>query len=159
VIWNDFLVNRSLINSKNDNIYNELFNTYEKIIDSCNAAIMLDNNIEAYKGINHEDLINFKQKYYLKIFKKIMDFERRVYLRYPEQRLADLFGVSYEEHIKLLEEVSNFNYQVLNDSCMILKKLMDKTNKIKITQGLTDVTFTKKDISSSICLGKINLPD
>jgi len=136
-----------------------MYKTYENVIDSCNTAIMLDNNIEAYDGINHDDLINFKQKYYLKIFKKIMDFERRVYLRYPEQRLADLFGVSYEEHVELLEEVSNFNYQILSDSCIVLKELMDRTNKVRVVQGITDITFTKKGIPSRICLGKINLPD
>jgi len=133
-----------LIKSKNDNIYSELFKTYEKMINYCTVAIMLDNNIEAYDGIDYDDLINFKQKYYLKIFKKIMDFERRVYLRYPEQRLADLFGISYDEHIKLLEEVSNFDYQILSDSCIVLKELIDKTNKVRIIQGLTDVIFTKK---------------
>ena len=159
VLWNDFLINRILIESKNDNIYDEMYKTYENVIDSCNTAIMLDNNIEAYDGINHDDLINFKQKYYLKIFKKIMDFERRVYLRYPEQRLADLFGVSYEEHVELLEEVSNFNYQILSDSCIVLKELMDRTNKVRVVQGITDITFTKKGIPSRICLGKINLPD
>lgn len=159
VLWNDFLVNRSLITSKNDSIYHELFNIYEKMIDSCDAAIMLDNNIEAYNGINYDDLINFKQKYYLKIFKKIMNFKRWVYLRYPEQKLADLFGISYEEHIKLLEEVSNFDYQILKESCFVLKELMDRTYKVRIVHGLTDVTFTKKGIPSVICLGKINLPD
>lgn len=159
VLWNDFLVNRSLITSKNDNIYSELFRIHEKMIDSCTAAIMLDNNIETYDGINYDDLLNFKHKYYLKIFKKIMDFERWVYLRYPEQRLADLFGISYEEHEKLLEKVSNFDYQTLSDSCVVLKELMDRTNKVRVVQGLTDVTFTKKGIPSAICCGKWNLPD
>jgi len=159
VLWNDFLINKSLVASKNDNIYYELFKIYEKTIDSCTAAIMLDNNIEAYEGVNYDDLINFKHKYYLKIFKKIMNFERWVYLRYPEQRLADLFGISYDEHVKLLEKVSNFNYKTLNAPCIVLKELMDRTNKVRIKQGLTDVIFTKEWIPSSICLGKINIPD
>ena len=159
VLWNDFLVNRFLIDCKNDNIYDELFSIHEKMIDACDAAIMLDNNIESYEGASYDDVINFKHKYYLRIFKKIMDFERWVYLRYPEQRLADLFGLSYEEHVKLLEEVSNFDYQALSVACVNLKELMDRTEKVRITQGLTDVSFTKKGISSTVCCGKLNLPD
>ena len=99
ILWNDFSLNRALILSKNENIYNEMFKEYEKIIDDCDAAIMLDNNIEEYEGILHEDILFFKNKYYLKVFQKIMLFERWTYMRYPQQELADLFGVSYDQMI------------------------------------------------------------
>lgn len=159
VLWNDFDFNEILINCKDDKIYEQLFRFYEKMIDSCDAAIMLDNNIESYDGIDYADVVNFKNKYYLKIFKKIMNFSRWVYLRYPQQELADLFGLSYDEHKKLLEEVSNFDYHALCNSCQGLKVLLDKTKKIRVAQGLTDVTFTKNNIPSAICCGKLNLPD
>ncbi len=159
VLWNNFVFNKILINCKNDKIYVQLFNIYEKMIDSCDVAIMLDNNIETYDGIEYDDVINFKNKYYLKIFKKIMNFDRWVYLRYPQQELADLFGLSYDEHQKLLEEVSNFDYQTLSDSCQVLKDLLDRTKKVRVVQGMTDVTFTKKRIPSAICCGKLNIPD
>ena len=71
-----------------------MFKEYEKIIDDCDAAIMLDNNIEEYEGILHEDILFFKNKYYLKVFQKIMLFERWTYMRYPQQELADFFGVT-----------------------------------------------------------------
>ncbi len=159
VLWNDYIFNRFLINCKNDDIYEGLYSIYEQMIDSCNAAIMLDNNIESYDGIEYGDVVNFKNKYYLKIFKKIMNFKRWVYLRYPQQELADLFRLSYKDHQKLLEEVSNFDYQTLSDSCVGLKGLLDKTKKIRVVQGATDVTFTKSGIPSTICCGKFNLPD
>lgn len=160
ILWNDFDLNRSLIESKNTYIFEEMFKDYEKIIDSCDAAIMLDNNIEEYQGIDNKDIILFKNTYYLKIFKKIMNFERWVYLRYPQQELADLFGISYDEHLKLLEEVSNFDYSTLQNKCEKLKVLLDKTNKVRVLNNDgTDVTFTKKNIPTVICCGKWNLPD
>ena len=76
ILWNDFTLNRSLINSKNKKIYREMFNMYEKMIDSCDAAIMLDNNIEEYENISTDDILFFKNEYYLKIFQKIMLFAR-----------------------------------------------------------------------------------
>ena len=160
ILWNDFDLNSALIKSQNTEIYDNMFEEYEKIIDSCDAAIMLDNNIEKYDGIDYNDIINFKNKYYLKIFKKIMLFERWVYLRYPSQDLADLFGLSYEDHVKLLNEVSNFDYSKLYGPCEKLKDMLDNTTAIKVSNNDgTDVSFTKKGIPSNICCGKWNLPD
>ncbi len=160
ILWNDFVLNRSLIESKNKEIFEAMFKEYEKLIDSCDCAIMLDNNIEEYKGIDNKDILAFKNTYYLKIFKKIMNFERWVYLRYPQQELADLFGVSYEDLIKLLEDVSNYDYETLQKSCTLLKNRLDETSKIKvINNDGTDVTFTKNGIPTVVCCGKWNLPD
>lgn len=159
ILWNDFELNRLLINCKNDNTYDELFRINEKMIDSCDAAIMLDNNLEEYEGIDYSDVVNFKNKYYLKIFKKIMNFNRWVYMRYPQKELAKLFDMTYEEHERLLEEVYNFDYQSLHNKCIVLKELLDNTKVIRIVQGKTDVTFTKEGIPSYICCGKLNLPD
>ena len=39
-----------------------------KMIDSCDVAIMLDNNIEEYQNISTDDILFFKNRYYLKIF-------------------------------------------------------------------------------------------
>ena len=160
ILWNDFELNRALINSKNEDIYKEMYDMYEKMIDNCDAAIMLDNNIEEYQNISTDDILFFKNRYYLKIFQKIMLFKRWTYLRYPQQSLADLFGLSYEEHLKLLEQVSNFDYSKIEKNAKILKTVLDKTEKIRVVNNDgTDVTFTKKGISSSVCCGKWNLPD
>lgn len=160
ILWNDFSLNRSLIYSKNKNVLDELFKMYEKLIDKCDAAIMLDNNIEEYNGIDYKDVLFFKNNYYLKIFMKIMNFERWVYLRYPQQELANLFGLSYEKLEKLLEDVINFDYQMLSENCELLKQVLDNTEKIRVvTADGTDVAFTKKGISTCVCCGKWNLPD
>lgn len=160
ILWNDFSLNRSLIESKNREIFTTMFEQYEKLIDACDAAIMLDNNIEEYIGIDNLDILNFKNAYYLKIFKKIMNFERWTYLRYPQQELADLFGLSYDEHIKLLEDVSNYNYELLSKTSEKLKQAMDETTKIRVVNNDgTNVTFTKKGIPTVVCCGKWNLPD
>lgn len=160
ILWNDFSLNRALVSIKDENMYEEMFNIYENMIDKCDAAIMLDNNIEEYDGLPYEDVLYFKNHYYLKIFMKIMNFHRWVYLRYPQKELAKQFGISYEDLLKLLEEVSNFDYEKIKYPCEILKDVLDKTIKVQvITDDGTDVTFTKKDIPSSICCGKWNLPD
>jgi aminopeptidase len=160
ILWNDFMLNRALIESKDAYIFNELFKEYEKLIDSCDVAIMLDNNIEKYEGIEHQDIIKFKNTYYLKIFKKIMSFERWVYLRYPQRELAELFGLSYDEHLQLLEQVSNYDYESLHLKSEILKDMLDSTEVIRvINNDGTNVEFSKKGIPTAVCCGKWNLPD
>ncbi len=137
-----------------------MYNIYENIINTCDAAIMLDNNIEEYQNISSDDIIYFKNKYYLKIFQKIMLFERWTYLRYPQKELADLFGLSYKEHLQLLEQVINFNYKEIEENAIILKNVLDQTKKIRVVNNSgTDVTFTKNGINSAVCCGKWNLPD
>ena len=160
ILWNDFELNRALISSKNESIYKDMYDMYEGMIDSCDAAIMLDNNIEEYQNIPTDDVLFFKNRYYLKIFQKIMLFKRWTYLRYPQQELADLFQLSYDELVKLLEQVTNFDYAGIEENAKILKEVLDKTEKIRVVNGDgTDVTFTKKGIASAACCGKWNLPD
>lgn len=160
ILWNDFELNRALISSKNESIYKAMYDMYEGMIDSCDAAIMLDNNIEEYQNIPTDDVLFFKNRYYLKIFQKIMLFKRWTYLRYPQQELADLFQLSYDELVKLLEQVTNFDYAGIEENAKILKEVLDKTEKIRVVNGDgTDVTFTKKGIASAACCGKWNLPD
>ncbi len=160
ILWNDFELNRALISSKNEDIYKKMYDMYEGMIDSCDAAIMLDNNIEEYQNIPTDDILFFKNRYYLKIFQKIMLFQRWTYLRYPQQELADLFQLSYDELVDLLEQVTNFDYAGIERNAKILKEVLDKTEKIRVVNGDgTDVTFTKKGIDSAVCCGKWNLPD
>ena len=106
ILWNDFNLNKSLIATNDVDIYEAMYKTYERLINECDAAIMLDNNIEEYQDVNYDDVLFFKNKYYLKIFQKIMTFERWVYLRYPQNELANLFNISYDDLVKLLEKVN-----------------------------------------------------
>lgn len=73
ILWNGFKLNRVLINSKNEDIYKGMYDMYEKMINSCDVAIMLDNNVEGYQNISTDDILFFKNRYYLKIFQKIVE--------------------------------------------------------------------------------------
>lgn len=159
LVWNDIPFNNMLIETKNKNIDSKLYDIIEKSIENCDAAIMLDNNIEDYSDYNSDDVIMFKNNYYLKIFQRIMKFKKWVYLRYPSEKLANLFNLSYDEHLKLLVDVNNFNYNKLYKKAEKLKNLLDKTEEIRILGKDTDLTFTKNNINSVICCGNINLPD
>lgn len=59
ILWNDFKLNRVLINLKNEDIYKEMYDMYEKMINSCDVAIMLDNNVEEYQNISTDDILFF----------------------------------------------------------------------------------------------------
>ncbi len=159
VVWNDVSLNESFILHGEKDLLNSMYDAVEKTIRMCDVAVMFDNNIENYKDFNPKEVLKFKNEYYLKIFQKIMTFERWVYLRYPQKELANLFQISYEEHEKLLFDVNNFNYEALTRKATKLKDILDRTNKIQILGVETDLMFTKKNISTVVCCGKINLPD
>ena len=159
VVWNDVSLNESFIKYGEKETLNGMYDAVEKTIDACDVAVMFDNNIENYKDFDAESVLKFKNEYYLRIFQKIMTFERWVYMRYPQQELADLFGMTYEEHEKLLIDVNNFDYQTLATKANKLKNILDKTNEIHILGKETDLKFSKKDINTVVCCGNINLPD
>lgn len=159
ILWNDVEFNHLLINKNHEKINTQLYDLIKDSISKCDAAIMLDNNIESYSGFNPDHVMNFKNNYYLKIFQQIMNFDRWVYLRYPNQKLADLFELSYKDHEKLLIDVNNFNYELLKTKAISLKNFLDKTSKIRIVGDKTDIEFKKKGINSVVCCGNINLPD
>lgn len=159
VVWNDTDLNKLMIQNKSIKIDSKLYDIVEKSIEKCDVAIMLDNNIEDYQKYDSNDVIMFKNNYYLRIFQKIMDFDRWVYLRYPNKNLAELFGLSYEELEKLLYDVNNFDYKKLNNKAQVLKNVLDKTSKIRVVGKDTDISFGKKKINSVVCCGNINLPD
>ena len=159
LVWNDVDLNKLMIRANDSEIDSELYDIVEKSIEKCDAAIMLDNNIEDYKNFDSNDVIKFKNNYYLKIFQKIMNFERWVYLRYPNKALAKLFKLSPKKLERLLFDVNNFDYKKLSSKAQILKNFLDKTSYIRILGKETDISFQKKNVNTVVCCGNINLPD
>ena len=159
VLWNDIAINRLLIKKNNKDIDSLLYDLIKGTISKCDAAIMIDNNIESYSGFNPDDVMIFKNNYYLKIFQQIMSFKRWVYFRYPNRKLASLFGLTYSQHKRLLINVNNFDYSSLKQQAIKLKNILDSTSKIRIIGYQTDIEFMKRGINSVICCGDINLPD
>jgi len=84
---------------------------------------------------------------------------RWVVLRYPNESMAQLASMSTEKFTNYYFDVCNLDYSKMDKAMDALGKLMDKTDKVRLTAKDTDLTFSIKGIAHKKCSGKHNIPD
>src|ERR1043166_3514537 len=82
-----------------------------------------------------------------------------VVLRWPTPSMAQLAGMSTEAFEDFYFEVCTLDYRKLLPGMKALKRLMEKTDRVKITGPDTDLRFSIKGIPAVICGGDRNIPD
>ena len=82
-----------------------------------------------------------------------------VVLRYPCASMAQAANMSTEAFEDYYFKVCNLDYQKMDDAMKPLKKLMEKTDKVRLVAEGTDLSFSIKDISVIPCAGEYNIPD
>ncbi len=84
---------------------------------------------------------------------------RWVVLRYPNDSMAQLAGMPTEKFEDFYFNVCNLDYSKMDKAMNALKKLMDKTDKVRIVARDTDLSFSIKGIGAIKCAGEMNIPD
>lgn len=82
-----------------------------------------------------------------------------VVLRYPNQAMAQLAGMSTDAFEEFYFNVCNLDYSKMDKAMDALKTRLDKADKVRITAKDTDLTFSIKGIGSKKCSGERNIPD
>src|SRR6266436_4693066 len=82
-----------------------------------------------------------------------------VVLRWPTPSMAQLAGMSTEAFEDFYFEVCTLDYRKLRPGMKALKKLMERTDNVKIVGPGTDLRFSIKKIPAVICGGDRNIPD
>src|SRR5437868_4921910 len=82
-----------------------------------------------------------------------------VVLRWPTPAMAQLASMSTEAFEDFFFEVCTLDYRKLRPGMNALKKLMERTDKVKIVGPDTDLQFSIKKIPAVICGGDRNIPD
>ena len=80
-------------------------------------------------------------------------------LRYPNASMAQLAQTSLESFTDFYYKVCNLDYAKMHKAMESLKKVMEKTDKVRIVAPDTDLTFSLKGQSAVICSGRHNIPD
>lgn len=84
---------------------------------------------------------------------------RWVILRYPNESMSQLAGMSTEKFEELYFNVCNLDYSKMDKAMNALQKLMNKTDKVRLIAKDTDLSFSIKNIGSKKCSGHMNIPD
>lgn len=82
-----------------------------------------------------------------------------VVLRYPNPAMAQLSNMSLEAFEDYYFNVCNLDYSKMDKAMDSLQKLMNKTDKVRLTGPGTDIEFSIKDIPAIKCAGEMNIPD
>lgn len=82
-----------------------------------------------------------------------------VLLNYPSLLDSYKAKMTSTEFMEFAFKVMTVNYKSMSELIKPLKKLMDKTDKVRIVSPGTDITFSIKGMGSIPCVGEMNIPD
>jgi len=81
-------------------------------------------------------------------------------LRWPSPSMAQMAEMSTEAFENFYFDVCTMNYAKMSRAMQPLKKLMEKTDRVRLKgPGETDLTFSIKNIPAVCCDGHVNIPD
>lgn len=84
---------------------------------------------------------------------------RWVLLNYPSHMDAFKAHMTNDEFYNYALDVMNVDYEAMYEKIQPLKKLMEKTDRVRLVGPDTDITFSIKGIPAIPCCGKSNIPD
>ncbi|MCL2256137.1 MAG: aminopeptidase, partial [Firmicutes bacterium] len=106
------------------------------------------------------DVPNEKKELISKILDPVqrqrVDKTRWVVLRYPNESMSQLAGMSTEKFTNYYFDVCGLDYAKMSKSMDGLADLMKKTDKVRIVSPGTDLTFSIKGIGVTKCDGGCN---
>lgn len=128
--------------------------------------------VDAYIGVrgslNIAELSDVKSQhmeFYQTQWLKPVHFDVRVpktkwvVLRYPTPSMAQQAQMSTEAFEDFYFKVCTLDYAKMDKAMNPLKKLMEKTDKVRIEGPGTELEFSIKDIPVIKCAGELNIPD
>lgn len=119
----------------------------------------------AFNSFESSDVPGEKMDMYSRIYSHPIHHELRVcktrwvVLRYPNDSMSQLAGMSTEKFEDFYFDVCNLDYSKMDNAMTPLVELMNKTDKVRIVAKDTDLTFSIKGIGAIKCSGACNIPD
>ena len=111
-------------------------------------------NISMWHNVSDEAQKRYRQYYWGPIH-----LAERSVLRYPNDAMAQLAGVSTEEYEDFYFRACLVDYDKMGRAMQPLQDLMARTDKVRIVAPGTDITFSIKGIPSFGMHGNRNIPD
>ena len=154
-----FISNLLKENSTSNRI--DLIKEYQKFeLDHFDSFINIKYNLNDYESGSIpkkiRDEISFKT---YEIHNKLVNERKWVLLNYPSYVDSYKAKMKYEDFLNYSFDVMNVDYSKMSKDIEPLKKLMDKTKKVRIIGKGTDITFSIKGMKSIPCTGESNIPD
>ena len=156
-------ITRSLINNAPDKSQIDFMTELDEFVMSkMDAYIGIRGGNNAYELSDANAEI---YKYYQSEYSKRVHLDLRVnktkwvILRYPNEGMAQLAGMSTEAFEDYYFDVCTLDYSKMDKAMNVLGALIDKTDKVRLIAKDTDLTFSINRIGHKNCSGTCNIPD
>lgn len=121
-------------------------------------AVRASDNTSELSGLPSD-----KMRMYNRILRPVVDERvdntKWAIMRYPNESMAQLAGMSTEDFEDFYFDVCTLDYQKMSDAMDPLVDLMNRTDRVRLIAPGTDLSFSIKDIPAIKCDGKYNIPD
>lgn len=126
----------------------------------CYIAVRGSGNVSELSDVPAERMALYEKYYVTPVHHEIrVPKTRWVVLRYPNEAMAQLSGTSTEAFEDFYYRVCNLDYSRMEKAMEPLVKLMERTDRVRITGPGTDLVFSIKGIPAIPCAGRMNIPD
>lgn len=117
-------------------------------------------NISMWHNVTDEAQRRYRQYYWGPIhLTERCNHTKWTVLRYPNDAMAQLAGVSTEEYEDFYFKACLVDYEKMGRAMAHLTALIDKTDKVRIVSPGTDLSFSIKGIGAFAMHGNRNIPD
>ena len=127
----------------------------------CYIGVRGSHNISELSSVPADKMALYEKHWWRPVHSEVrVPKTRWVVLRWPTSSMAQAAGMGTEEFEDLYFRVcSGVDYAKMGEALGPLRKLMDSTDRIRITGPGTDLAFSKHGIATVPCDGQHNIPD
>ena len=162
------------VNLRDNQVLRELLMnaTEEQITEWAEIDLNQMKKMDAYIGIRGSENINelsdvpeAKMALYNQVYKTKVHSNQRVkhtkwvVMRYPNESMAQLSGMSTEAFEDFYFNVCTMDYAKMSEAMDALVERMNKADEVRIVSPDTNLSFSIKDIPAVKCAGELNIPD
>jgi len=156
----DATINKALIKRSSENSLKQSLKVMLHKMKNMDAYIAIRGTDNPY---NMSDISTDITKRASKILRPATDYivkkTKWCILSWPTNSMAQSAKMSTEEFTEFYFNVCCYDYHLMEKEARKLKKLMEKTDQVRITGPDTDLSFSIKDIPAIECCGNYNIPD
>ncbi len=122
-------------------------------------AVRASKNISSLVDIPSNQMKTYETEYREDVLNERVNNTKWVILRYPNDSMAQLAGMSTEEFEDFYFKVCTLDYSKMDKAMDNLKSLMERTDRVHIVGPGTDLSFSIKGMGGIKCAGNMNIPD
>lgn len=159
---NDDSINAAFVKNADEEQIKAWGQMQKMVMESIDAYVSIRGSDNAFEmsSIPKENMKNYMKWFHEEVHSKIRVPKKKwVVLRWPNNSMAQLAEMSTEDFAEFYFETCTLDYAKLSVEMEKLKKLMEKTDKVRLVAKGTDISFSIKDIPVLKCDGKLNIPD